>query len=214
MTAADVRDRLTRALRLDLVGPEPDESQITEILDRAPSRWYLTGFLVPTDAPANQKSEETDQGDLDLGVGPAGDEDQATPEPQAARRGYFPSSMGVSVLVPPDANELRITARWGDYAPLEKDAKPSGEWQRRERQETLRVHLKGEKANPSPAPVLDSNGLEIVTSVRRIRGLAQLPGLPEGTRAVSVFLVNRREERQGGRRAERLGLCVPDPPDR
>ena len=128
MTAADVRDRLTRALRLDLVGPEPDESQISEILDRPPSRWYLTGFLVPTDAPASQKSEETDQGDLDLGAGPTGDEDENTPEPQAARRGYFPSSMGVSVLVPLDANDLRITARWGDYEPIEKDAKPTGEW--------------------------------------------------------------------------------------
>ena len=108
MTAADVRDRLTRALRLDLVGPEPDESQITEILDRAPSRWYLTGFLVPTNAPASQKSEETDPDDLDHGVGPGGDEDESTPEPQAAPRGYFhhrwasawPTSGGGTVVSP------------------------------------------------------------------------------------------------------------------
>ena len=119
VTAADVRDRLTRAPRLDLVGPEPDESQTTEILDREPSRWYLTGFLAPTDAPESQKSDETDEGDLDSAVGPGGDEDESTPEPPAARRGYFPSSMGVRVLVPPDVEELRITARWGDYEPLE-----------------------------------------------------------------------------------------------
>ena len=99
MTRADVRDRLTRALRLDLIGPEPDQPQIGEILDRAPSRWYLTGFLAPSNAPASQKSDETDQGDLDLEAGPGGDEDENTPEPPAARRGYFPSSMGISILV-------------------------------------------------------------------------------------------------------------------
>ncbi len=197
MTASDVRDRLTRALRLDLIGPEPDQPQVDEILDRAPSRWYLTGFLAPSNAPASQKSDETDQGDLDLEAGPGGDEDENTPEPPAARRGYFPSSMGVSILVPPDAKELRITARWGDYEPLDKDAKPTGEWQRRERQETVAVQLEGEKADLSPAVLPNSNGLEIVTSVRRIRRLEHLPGLAAGTRAVSVFLVNRRETREG-----------------
>jgi len=199
VTPSDVRDRLTRALRLDLIGPNPDEPQINEILDRPPSRWYLTGFLAPSSAPASQKSEEADQGDLDLGAGPSGDEDESTPEPPAARRGYFPSSMGVSVLVPSDTNELRVTARWGDYTPIEseKEAKPTGEWQRHERQETVRVLLKGEKADPSPAAVPNSNGLEIVTSVRRVRGLEHLPGLPAGTRAVSVFLVNRREVHEG-----------------
>jgi hypothetical protein len=60
MTASDVRDRLTHALRLDLIGPEPDQPQVDEILDRAPSRWYLTGFLAPSNAPASQKSDETD----------------------------------------------------------------------------------------------------------------------------------------------------------
>ena len=52
MNAADVRERLTRALRLDLVGPEPNDPQADEVLDRAPSRWYLTGFLVPPRSPS------------------------------------------------------------------------------------------------------------------------------------------------------------------
>ena len=55
MTPADVRDRLTHALRLDLIGPDPGEPQISEILNIAPSRWYLTGFLVPWNAPVSQK---------------------------------------------------------------------------------------------------------------------------------------------------------------
>ena len=52
MTSADVRARLAHALRLDLIGPEPDEPQANEILPIAPSRFYLTGFLAPLDTPA------------------------------------------------------------------------------------------------------------------------------------------------------------------
>ena len=78
VTAADVRERLTRALRLDLVGPEPSDPQAEEVLDRSPSRWYLTGFLVPSSAPATQKSDEDDRGDFDLEASPGGDEEDAT----------------------------------------------------------------------------------------------------------------------------------------
>jgi hypothetical protein len=98
MTPADVRDRLTHALRLDLIGPDPGEPQISEILNIAPSRWYLTGFLVPWNAPASQKQDQEDtQGELEVGeAGSGGDEDDSTPEPPAARRGHFPSSIGLS----------------------------------------------------------------------------------------------------------------------
>jgi hypothetical protein len=204
MTSADVRARLTHALRLDLIGPEPGEPQASEILNPAPSRWYLTGFLVPWDAPASQKRDEDDaQGELEIAeASSASEEDQATPEPPAARRGHFPSSLGVSVLVPKEAVELRITARWGDYEPLEADGKPTGEWRRHERQQTVAVELAGDKAEPATVSLLEADDstpqqptgcLEVVTSVRRIRRPEDLPGLPAGTRAVSVFLVNRRE---------------------
>ncbi len=198
MTSADVRARLVRALRLDLVGPEPDEPQAAEILASAPSRLYLTGFLVPWNAPASQKHEDDAQGELEFAEAAAqGDEDETTAEPPAARRGQFPSSLGISVLVPPDVSELRVTARWGDYEPLEADGKPTGEWRRRQRQETVPVRLPDGNAAPSGAPVPDSRGLEIVTSVRRIQRPTDFDGLPAGTRAVSVFLVNRREPLEG-----------------
>src|SRR5439155_1345492 len=120
---ADVRDLLTHALRLDLIGPEPDEPQISEILGIPPLRWYLAGFLVPWNAPAAQKQDEEDtQGELDMAnAGSGADEDDAAPEPPAARRGHFPSSIGLSVLVSGDAQDLRVNVRWGDYSPLEKD---------------------------------------------------------------------------------------------
>jgi hypothetical protein len=45
MTSADVRTRLVHALRLDLIGPEPEEEQVDEVLPAPPSRWYLTGLV-------------------------------------------------------------------------------------------------------------------------------------------------------------------------
>jgi hypothetical protein len=54
MTSPDVRARLTQAVRLGLVGPDPDEPQIDKVPALAPSRWYLTGFLASSSAPVAQ----------------------------------------------------------------------------------------------------------------------------------------------------------------
>jgi hypothetical protein len=199
MTPADVRTRLTRGLSLDLVGPEPDDPQSAETLSVAPSRWYLTGFLVPRSAPVNQKRDEDDaQGELGFGeAATAADDDDKGEEPPAARRGHFPSSIGISVLVPADARELRVTARWGDYTPREIGSRPDIEWVRRERQETVVVRLVDGKAQNPIESVPGSQGLDIVTSVRAVRRPEELSGLPAGTRAVSVFLVNRRKPIEG-----------------
>lgn len=198
MNSADVRARLVHALRLDLVGPEPGEPQVDEVLAVPPSRFYLTGFLAPLAAPASQKQDSDDQGDLEQNeAGDSGDEDASTAEPPAARRGQFPSSIGVSVLVPPDATHLRVTSRWGEYEPVEVGSKPDVQWRRRERRETVSIELAGERAVPPLAPVPESAGLEVMTSVRSIRRSQDLGSLPAGTRAVSVFLINRRVPIEG-----------------
>lgn len=72
------------------------------------------------------------------------------------------------------------------------ERKPTGEWKRSERNAVLRIPLPAQQAGPVSTPVPEMNGLEIVTSVRRVRSLEELPGLPAGTRAVAIFLVNRR----------------------
>src|SRR5437763_2291878 len=100
MKPAEVRTQLVEALRLDLVGPENGSDLEAEVLPQAPSRWYLTGFLVPLEAGEAQKSDATAQDDLDFAAsdGEATDDD-VTPEPPAARRAFFPSSIGLSLLV-------------------------------------------------------------------------------------------------------------------
>jgi len=118
-----VRDSLTRGLSLDLVGPSHEGAHAEEVLPLPPSRWYLTRFLAPWGAPARQKHDQNDtQGELEYGeAGGPGDDDETTPEPRAARRSHFPSSMGLSVLVAPNATHLRVGAQWGDYSPVLKN---------------------------------------------------------------------------------------------
>jgi hypothetical protein len=90
VTSADVRDRLVHALRLDLIGPGPDEPQAAETLEVTPSRWYLAGFLVPWSAPARQKRHEGDtQGELGFAEAASGDVERASRR-RASRRAPRP----------------------------------------------------------------------------------------------------------------------------
>ena len=46
-----------------------------------------------------------------------GDDDNV-PEVTSARKAFFPSSMGLSVLVPRDTTKLQVRISWADYAPM------------------------------------------------------------------------------------------------
>src|SRR5215813_3571702 len=107
MTPVDIRRKLVQTLGLDLIGPDRDSDLLAEVLPQPPSRWYLTGFLVPIDAAEEQKVDEAAVEEMDEISDAGGTDDAATPEPAAARRAVFPSSMGLSLLVPKDAKELR-----------------------------------------------------------------------------------------------------------
>ncbi len=122
MMPVEVRAQLTDALRLDLVGPGEvigaDDRVLgdtSEILPQRPSAWYLTGFLVPLDAAPEQKIDEQSTDELDEGSDTQGFDDAVTPDRPAARVRYLPSSMGASLLVPKEAQQLTIIVRWGDY---------------------------------------------------------------------------------------------------
>ena len=194
MTPVDVRKQLIEALRLDLVGPECGLGTPTEVLPQAPSRWYLTGFLVPIDAEDSQKADEASTEGLDEVGDAKGLDDAATPEPAAARRAYLPSSIGMSLLVPSDTKELTVTARWGDYKLQQPDdGHGSGaEWKRAPREETLSLAIPERTKQPDEKEVPKSSGLQIALSVRPVVTTGAEGGLPKGTRSLSLFLVNRR----------------------
>ncbi|MEQ1885181.1 MAG: DISARM system helicase DrmA [Bryobacteraceae bacterium] len=194
MKSVEVRDKLADVLGLDLIGPEPGSPQEKEILPTPPSRWYLTGFLIPFEAPDSQRHDETASDQLDL-VPPEnrGGDDENAPEVASARRAPFPCSMGVSILVSAQSKQLRVRVTWGDYAAV-KEGDAITSWQRTPRQEDVPLTLNSKDGTQPAVPVPNSDGLEIVVSIRKVRtsGRAGPSLVPAGTRAVSVFLVNRR----------------------
>ena len=158
-TSAEVRSQLIEALQLDLIGPRPDDSlHQEEILSQAPSKWYLTGFLVPYEADISQRSDDTANDEMDVIGHESACDDENAPEVASARKALFPSSMGLSFLVPQITKELDVTVQWGDYFTLqdEQEAVAQAEtrlqtfttrdWQRKPRQETLTLSL---EKNPS-----------------------------------------------------------------
>lgn len=194
MKSTDVRSQLIDALRLDLVGPTGALGTPNEILPQAPSRWYLTGFLVPTEADESQRVDPTSDDELDQAAEPAGVDDDEIPEPAAARRSYLPSSMGLSILIPKETNKLTATVRYGEYLRVEQEEDYEGpnQWQRIPREETLTLELGKKIPGSGKVSVPNSRGVELVWSLRGVPDTGIVGGLPDGTRSLSVFVVNKR----------------------
>lgn len=222
-TPAEVRQQIIEALKLDLIGPSPHHAPEwqEEIIDQAPSKWYLSGFLVSTTAPVELKMDDSPDADDDLEAIPKtlGTEEKDAPETTAARRSYFPSSMGMSVLLPPHLNQLEVVATWGEYRPLYEAAEivTSGD-------QSPEVAPDQDLTHDQPQEPQKVNPLEIQVPWQRRPCASQLrlnlanhppkktyklpkcDGLyvevylkpidaeyfPAGTRSVSLFLVNHR----------------------
>jgi len=211
-TSAEVRAQLIDTMRLDLLGPRPDHPDHVqyqgEMLPISPSKWYLTGFLVPYEAPLEARSDDDADDELDV-VRTGGGDDDAPPEEVSARKAYFPSSMGLSVLVPSTVHSLDVRLTWGDYAAIDaprddeetEESTADGDsdseavtrrrarrvWRRVAQEASLTVPL-GEGDEPQAVDVPRGGGLQIVVSIRPT-GTSLVPS---GTRSVSVFVVNHR----------------------
>ena len=225
-TSAAVRASLIDALRLDLIGPIPDDTvHAAETIPQAPSRWYLSGFLVPYEAKLSDRSDPDSDDSFDPQITkPTNGDDEKAPEAASARKGHFPSSLGLSFLFAPETEQIDVVVNWGDYEPLaigetedeaetNLQARTSRPWHRTPRQANLTISL-SQSAKPAEqisllptaaadtqpdlpfsqgfrktVPVPGSKGLELVLSVRPIHNQRSLPA---GTRAASLFLVNKR----------------------
>jgi hypothetical protein len=206
-------------LRLDLVGPGHGHALEAEQLweSEPPSRWYLTGFLVPTSAPDHLRFDPESVEVLDA---PLPDEDgqgddDVAPDAAPARRVFLPSSIGLSVLVPPGTVKIDAEVQWGDYRkivlendPAEPRASAPGSessptepgsarsprkvWQREQRIETVSIPIP--KRGLSRVDLPNSRGVKLYLSARDVNeAVADLAGLDSGVRAVSVFVVNERD---------------------
>ncbi len=201
-TSADVREQLVDTLRLDLVGPRPGHEHEAEALEETPSRWYLTGFLVPFEA-REAVADPTESETLEAIPAKSGTDDDTAPERTSARRGLFPSSMGTSVLVGPGSAQLNVTVLWGQYQRTDRRPEEQGQdiakgatkerWVREQRREELVVEVP-KKGGRVEREVPNSDGLKLVVHSKLVSvAAASVGGMPPGTRAVSVFLVNHRE---------------------
>lgn len=163
-TSADVRVRLVEALRLDLVGPDAsvlsDARMLVEVLPEAPSQWYLTGFLAPSDGPEQARSDDETPEGLDLADDKGGSDDHGEPEKPVARRAFFPSSMGLSFQVPAACKRLEATVEWGDYTPEDRPG-AGAVWRRWQRSETVPLALVG-AGRRDPVSVPNSSGTRIL----------------------------------------------------
>jgi hypothetical protein len=129
MPASDcVRSRLARLLRRDLVGPDvcADNADLAhELLTERPSRWYLTGFIAPEEGGSTASDADTvEQGvlgeDLEGEGEPEPDpvlgsksEDNGEPDPGAGGRRIQPTSLGLTVLLRPDVQDIEALITWG-----------------------------------------------------------------------------------------------------
>lgn len=169
LTPVEIRDRLVEALELDLVGPWPGHELEQERLPRRvrPSNWYLTGFLIPVDTEAAQAGDDDADDEFEADTDGSGEE--AAEERVAAKKAYFPSSVGLSTLVAADATALTVRVRWGDYAAAEYTPEPpEGEdpgdpirvWQRTARDEQVTVSLGDSLGVLVEQKLPSSNGLQ------------------------------------------------------
>ena len=192
----DVRSSLVDTLRLDLVGPCKGHPLANESLPGwvRPSNWYLTGFIIPSGTPPEKRGDADEDDDGGEVPPPGGLPEESNEDRKAAKKAFFPSSLGLSFLIAQGVQSLSVTVRWGDYTHedfVDSEGKVIKVWQRRPREATLPLPLTGQ-SEVQVHDVHDSRGLQLHVVERQITGEGLRGQIPAGARSVSVFLVNHR----------------------
>lgn len=226
-TSATVRSMLVEEIRRDLIGPARDDAAAhTEVLPQTPSRWYLTGFLVPLGAPPEQRAGDAEaEGDLDSGDDAGGTDDQTPPDKASARRAWRPSSLGLSFLLAATTQTITVDVCWGEYA-CEAEQEPSGgaepqkrgataneRWRRRHRTESATIAITNVGTTRTALPNTAGVTLECLVRDTTIKGTNG----DVAARSVSIFLVNRKAPNLEKRLADKaflfqveMGITSPD----
>ncbi|MDY0001547.1 MAG: DISARM system helicase DrmA [Polyangia bacterium] len=209
MTTTAPREHLVRALEADLIGPFDPEALEDEVLKLPPSRWYLTGFIAPSSG--RELLEPTDD---EIAAGPdLTEEETAGHEPEPKQKSRLPSSLGVSVLLPPGqaSDALTVVVSFAEYRAekmeQEDGKKPARVW-RRVRREPVTVLLElDSKTVGNGVGVPGYPGIHLRGKLDPVAEAAA-QGLEDGTRALSLFLVNERNVGERGREDEEFVFQV------
>lgn len=216
--ATAVPARLVDTLRRDLIGPGPEDLDLSrELLKENPSRWYLTGFLAPSLDSAGEEEVE-DEGDPTVGddegsdpeTGPARAADDSPSDEPSRRPRRLPSSLGVTVLLDARVEEIEVVLSWGDYAtepplPEEVLTEQSDEqgkqfrdvrWRRIPGEETVRVPVPDGRGKsilvPGSGGAQRPSGGLVIEAHARPYEIRQPDGSIARVRALTVMVVNRR----------------------
>jgi len=227
--SVDVRSSIVMAFRRDLVGPEPQDLDLAkERLNESPSRWYLAGFLAPADdpltedGPQGREDDPSTQEEMEIDVeepveegagGAAGDTE--VPDAPNTKRRFLPSSIGITVLLPPNVTEIEAHVSWGDYRtepPLpeeilasdepeqvgpdgkrKKKERPMVDWVRMPQQRTVRLTVpegRGERVVIPESAAAQHRGGGLVLETHARRFTYSTPDGDEQARALTIFFVN------------------------
>lgn len=215
--SVEVRASMVDALRLDLVGPTNDHPFAREVLPDPPQQWYATGFLVPRDEPKVERPDET-SADEDIDAGDAEGQCEGQTDRIPAQKGHFPSSLGVTFLIPEGCRTLDVSVEWGDYrwVGARKAAEDSGsdpDPDQDAQSAPIPELPEGTLVVPDgvrgyarlPRSRVETISVEDVSGVLASKGVEGSEGLKlqtmvrrvdgrhlHGTRSVSLFLVNER----------------------
>lgn len=187
MLSSEIRENVLNAMKLDLIGPSHNSGSkyLQEVLSVQPSAYYLTGFLVPHGSRVQVDVEEDDASvspdDTDDNSESGGDEANS----QIKR---FQSSIGLSFLLKKETKEFEIICRWGEYSPEQQDG--SFHWKRNHTEKTVKIVLSNEVNQKFPV----TNEVELIVNQKILNLAGESYNLIEnGTKSLSVFLVNRKK---------------------
>ncbi len=205
----DVRDQMVDALRRELMGPWHPEDE-TDPSEEFPTARYIVGRLAPQDL----RIDDVENDALPTGDDDVGETGEASFEPPQIL-GFMPSSMGLSFVLNDTCDKVDVHIQWGQYlraeeasAPPENESEEEGAqreaerrskfiWRRERREGVVRgldVSKKGPVAEVKLDPKTAPPGV-------RVEGLEDSDVCVQGVvyeihgqRAVSLFLVNRRQK--------------------
>ncbi|HEX5593597.1 MAG TPA: helicase-related protein [Solirubrobacterales bacterium] len=166
-----VRDELCEALQEELIGPRSAD----EVLKEPPLNRYLTGILYPHLGAGSPLADETD-----ANVDVADDDGENFADPAVAMSNVqYPSSVGLTFAVDPEAEEISVAVQAAGY-----EAVGAG-WQR---QPIGPVEVVVPVAAEGAETVAVARGLELYCRVRETR---------DGARPVTLVLLNNQRGRAG-----------------
>lgn len=195
MSSREIRDNVLDTIKLDLIGPcqNSEEKYQQEVLSFQPSAYYLTGFLVPHGSRIQVDVEE-DEANVSPDDTDSNSESGADEANSLIKR--FPSSIGLSFLLKKDAKDFEVTCRWGEYRSVSHDG--GFQWHRTHIEKSVKVAL----SNETNSRVAVTNEVELIVNQKVLNLSSDSYNLLEdGTKSLSVFLVNRKR------------IADPDRPD-